>query len=90
MNFMNEDLSCDNEVVQGLLRQRNLFRLASLGEGDVLYAPAGVMLIEKVTGGQPCAGLRMSLPDARSKVAKDNLECIVNATFQDRKDDQDS
>ena len=79
MNFLNEVLSCDNEVMKGLLKQQNLFQLASVGEGDVLYAPAGVMLIEKVTGGQPCVGLRMSLSDARSKVAIDNLECIVNA-----------
>ena len=73
INFMAEVLSSKNDIVKSMLQKDGLFETAIVDEGDVIYIPSGVLVVERVLDGSPCTGLRLSVPDTESKSAKANV-----------------
>ena len=79
MTFVTEILNSENPVTKSLIEEGKIFHIANVEAGDVVYVPSGMLLMEKVTGASPCVGVRMTVPDACSNIACENLQCMIGA-----------
>ena len=76
ISFMIEVLSSDNAIARSM-QKPEIFKVTTVGEGDVLFVPSGSLVMEKVLDGAPCVGLRICVPDGRSPIAHANLNSMI-------------